>query len=540
MKVRVMSTVMILCAALAARAQNNTQAILPYDSPVVELLNSIYLEQGKIPLTTVTPFSVEEVLLMLEKIDPASLSSAGKTAYDRITALLPEYSPPRPMDIRVAVHPSAYVEGYINTNTDPATTEWQYGYNKRKPVAELPIEFWVGEKIYGVAELSLKQNHDALNPSLVSGDYLNIPLNLTWIDGEFPFRAFIAAGGPHWGFSLGRDRFTWGNGHSGNLGLSDAPDFYEFMRLTGFWESIKYTGMFIQLWSNGVSYMPSTNAADLVESNLPRSFMLHRLDLTFWDRLNVSVCEGMTLGGVEPMLILFDPVMVFHNLFYFRYISMQLMLEVSFNPWKYMEVYGQFATNQLQIPFELQEYGAAAAAIPNAFAALGGIKSKIPLGDGYIEAGAELTYVNPWMYLRQNALTMFQWWRYLTSNVPGSSQWVSASLGYYTGPDAVVVMAWTGYDVPGLFSVKADYRLSFKGAINFSTPYQESPEAAALAAPSGIVETTHVIHAWGEIYPLDFLSVGADLALVMAANFGNVTGVSMTDFQAAVNVGVHF
>jgi hypothetical protein len=165
----------------------------------------------------------------------------------------------------------------------------------------------------------------------------------------------------------------------------------------------------------------------------------------------------------------------------------------------------------------------------------------VPLGEGYIKAGAEFSYVNPWMYIRQNALTTFEWWRYLTSNVPGiTTQWYSASLGYYTGPDAIAVMAWAGYDLPGYFSMEADYRLVFKGAQSFLTPYAESPEAAALAAPTGIVETTNIIHAKGVVYPLSFLSVGADLSLVFAANFGNVSGISMTDFQAALSVGVHF
>lgn len=51
---------LIVLSVTFAFAENG-QAILPYDSPVTEDLKSIYLENGKTPLSSAGPFSVDEI-----------------------------------------------------------------------------------------------------------------------------------------------------------------------------------------------------------------------------------------------------------------------------------------------------------------------------------------------------------------------------------------------------------------------------------------------------------------------------------------------
>lgn len=55
---------LIVLSVTSAFAENG-QAILPYDSPVTEDLKSIYLENGKTPLSSAGPYSF---LLGLEKV----------------------------------------------------------------------------------------------------------------------------------------------------------------------------------------------------------------------------------------------------------------------------------------------------------------------------------------------------------------------------------------------------------------------------------------------------------------------------------------
>ncbi len=85
-------------------------------------LKSIYLEAGKTPLSFAGPYSVDEIDLMLDKIDPGTLSPAGRRAYDEIRSNLVTWSPKEPMALHFALHPEAALQGYLHTNTDRSTT----------------------------------------------------------------------------------------------------------------------------------------------------------------------------------------------------------------------------------------------------------------------------------------------------------------------------------------------------------------------------------------------------------------------------------
>jgi hypothetical protein len=537
--------VLTLCALLAPAAAfaENDQAVLPYDSPVVELLKSIYLEQGKEPLSAAGPYSVDEILLMLEKIDPQALSPAGKRAYDEISAALPTFSPARPMGLGFAWHPAAALEGYFHSNGNPATTKWEYGYNQRQPLVSIPVEAWAGENVYAAMDLSLREVPDTVNPALVPANYANVPIDPSFVDVELPFRAFLALGGHNWSFTFGRDRFTWGSGQTGDLTLSDAPDYYDFMRITGYWRDFKYTAIWVMLYSSLDPFRFPIKADDLAGDPLqtyPRNLILHRIDFCLFDRLSIGLIEGVLIGGVEPKLAYFNPFMILHDLFNFYNASEMFAVEASYNPWQYIEVYGQAAYNQIQSPFEIARYGATASNTPNADAYLGGVRTRVPVWEGYVDGGAEIAYVSPWMYIRENVLTSFEWWRWQASNVPGSTEWVSAPLGYFTGPDAIVFSAWAGYNVPGSFSVSLDYKLAFKGQQTFATPYDEGPDAVALQTPTGVAEKKNVIHLNAGVDVLSFLRCAVDLYGIYTENFGNVSGATSMDFQAVASVRVHF
>ena len=74
--------------AVPAAFADNSQAILPHGSPVVELADEIALEQGRVLLSHVGPYSVDEVRGMLAGIDPSALSPAGRLAYQEAERIL--------------------------------------------------------------------------------------------------------------------------------------------------------------------------------------------------------------------------------------------------------------------------------------------------------------------------------------------------------------------------------------------------------------------------------------------------------------------
>ncbi len=540
---KVHGMVLALCAAIACGSvfAENDQAVLPCDSPVMSLLHSIYLELGKEPLSAAAPFSVDEVLLMLEKIDPRDLSPAGRRAYEAISAALPTFTPRGPMDPHLELHPSFALEGYFHSNASRSKTRWEYGYAERQPLVSLPIEAWMGEHLYGAVDLSVRKNHDALNAELVPDNFTNFPFNFDEIDYEFPIRAFLAVGGPHWSVSLGRDRFSWGNGETGNLAVSDSPDYYDFARVTAYWGNFKYTGLWITLLYDGDSYRYPVVGADalLDDDSHPRNFFSHRFEIAISDRLTLGITEGILVGGREPDLSYLNPLIIFHNMYRWSRASSLLALEVNYNPWRYFEFYGQAAFNQIQLPYEFSRYGSASDT-PDANAVLAGVRARIPVEEGYVEAGAEIVRVSPWMYIRENELVSYQWWRWMASNVSGSSQWLSAPMGYYEGPDSIVFAVWVGYSVPDSYSLRLEYRRSVKGSNSLDTPYEEGEEAASMLTPTGTAMTKNVFHLRGSVEPMSFLTVYADLYLVLTENFANVEGKGMDDFQAVLGVKASF
>jgi hypothetical protein len=539
-RIRSLIPVFLLAFSAASASAQNSQTILPYDSPVIQLLHSILLEQGKEPLSTAGPFSIGELRMMLDKVDPSTLSEAGKRAYQAVTDALATRPAEKPMALKFAAHPQASVEGYFHTNTDAATTEWQEGYNERLPLAAIPMDIWMGDHAYADFDLALRQNHDALDAALVPGNYCNWTLDFDLFDIEIPQRAFVAVGGESWSFTIGRDRFSWGNGETGDLLVSDDSDYWDFARLTLYWPRIKYSGLWIMLTSYGdESYGTTSQSADGDDDGDDRNYMLHRLDFEIWDNLSISVSEGILVGGTDIDLSYFNPLIIFHDFYRWGYASSISALDVCWNPWRYFEVYGQAAYNQIQTLYEIIRYGSSASDVPGAAAYLGGVRARVPEWQGYVDAGAEAAIVEPWMYLRESLSTSYEQWRYEFSNVSGSPQWVASSIGYFTGPDAVVYSVWVSYDVPDLFMVGLDFKHIAKGEQDYETAFAEDAAAAALVSPTGIVEYTDVVHLRGSVDPLPFLRLAADLYWVSMENYWHASGVQVDDFQASVSVTVH-
>ncbi len=531
--------VICLIAAASTATGQNPATILPYDDAAVSLLRSIYLEQGKEPLTAASPYSVDELRIMLDQIDPNTLSEAGTRAYEAVKARIQTRPAAAPMELKLAAHPFASLEGSVNT-APPGETQWEAGYNQRKAMFGIPTEAWIGDAGYADMDLALRQNPDGVNPLLVPNNYLNWSLDTDVYDMNIPQRAFAAVGGQDWSFTIGRDRFSWGIAQTGDLMLSDAPHFQEFARFTLSWPNLQYTALWIMLYSDlDAAYRLPPWGTPAIYNSPPRNFFIHRLDFSLFDRVSIALNEGILIGGIQPDLVYFNPLIIFHDLFRWGHASSILSLEASANPWRYFEIYGQAAYNQIQTPYEIIRYGMGAADTPNASAYLGGVRVRVPAWLGYADAGAEAVFVGPWMYIRENQLISYEWWRWMNSNVTGSPQWVGAPLGYPTGPDAIVFAGWAGFDVPGLFRAGVDFKQTRKGQQDFDTPYAEDAAAVALMTPTGTPEIRNVLHLGGQYDVLPFLRLGADLYWIGVQNFEHAPGVSVTDFQATVSVTLH-
>ncbi|GAB1455633.1 hypothetical protein MASR2M48_09400 [Spirochaetota bacterium] len=184
-----------------------------------------------------------------------------------------------------------------------------------------------------------------------------------------------------------------------------------------------------------------------------KNLFLHRFEALLGGRVALALVEGLMVGGVEPDLAYANPFLILHNRFAWNATSFEsaasvLGLELRFNPWRYMELYGSFAMNQLQTSYERERYAGDAEAIPNAYAWLAGGEGAYPFMGGWIRASLEYVFTNPWMYIRENRFTSFTWRRRLTSNVAGADQLCDSFIGYRYGPDARSVLWRSGLGCP--------------------------------------------------------------------------------------------
>ena len=141
----------------------------------------------------------------------------------------------------------ATLEAYLHSNTTDfvGRETWIRGFNEQKPLLGVALETWPANNFYGYSEFTVGNTNTLKNGFGSSVFGRNIPMvppaEIWDLDFNMPYRAFVAAGGDHWSFQLGRDRLNWGAGTSGNLAMSDTLKYHNLARVTTFSDRFKYT-----------------------------------------------------------------------------------------------------------------------------------------------------------------------------------------------------------------------------------------------------------------------------------------------------------
>jgi hypothetical protein len=187
----------------------------------------------------------------------------------------------------------------------------------------------------------------------------------------------------------------------------------------------------------------------------------------------------------------------------------------------------------VQSGYETSTYGGS---VPNAFAWQAGSKAYLPMGKGMLNATAEFSYANPWMYIRESLSTSYTNEHYLGSNVPGSSQYDLPCLGLASGPDSMVAELHIGYRIPDFIYAGLIGKYAIKGENSLNTAYTEGTTQAALVTPTGTAENTLTIAFEGYWRVLPFLRVGISLAYLDRVNAGHILGLRDNDLQASVGI----
>jgi hypothetical protein len=513
-----------LAATAAPVAAENRQEIVEIGSDLYTCLEAIILETGRALPSTARPYSVAEFHSALEGINPESLSQAGRSSYAYLVEELaphPLYREPGVMDIGGEARAS--LEGYFHTT--PSLGEWVHGYAERRPLLELPIELWLGDVLYGTLEpLLTKDPYVTADPD----NYTNVITDVSDMDNHFPFRAFLAVGGPHWSLQFGRDELSWGAGRTGNLMITDTLDWNDYLAFTAWGRRFKLSAVYLSL----ENWQDTSTAAPEV-----RALLGHRFEVRPLDRLTVAVSETMIVETPGFEMRYLNPLMIFHNWLVNDSLSnMNLGLEIEVAPWRWLSLYAQLCADQVQSAYEQETYPSDAR--PNALGYLAGVDARVPLGPGYLRGGFEWVQADPWLYLIAGQPAYLAQRRVL-SNYLRTMALRTLPLGYWTGPDAVVLAGTVGYKVHGSWGIGLDVLYLLKGEIGIDTPWATGAEAAALRAPSGATpERRLLLTLSGSWNPWPPVTLGIDMSWIHVADAGHLAGQTVDDLQIVPSVSV--
>ncbi|MFW6234867.1 MAG: hypothetical protein ACOC4I_05805 [Spirochaetota bacterium] len=536
-----MAALSFVCAANSWGIPSNAR-YFSSGHEVYALLRALRLESGRTVPWTSESLTAGEIDRLLRPVDRERLSAAGQGAYD----LIREHLQPRALyqepeqqffasaSIRLAL------EGYLNTAD--ARTEWLNGYSRRFPLLTIPLEAGLGQGLYARGDLLLRNEHRTVgNPDFPS----NVPTRIEAIDFQFPLSAYAVAGGDLWFVQLGRDQLRWGSGRSGAMVLGNEPDYYEFARFGVTADRFRYTGLVVDLEarmsSSEEAAFAAANPGEFARFNDDaedeKALYLHRFELDLGTRLHIAISEGIMYGTRRGTLRLWNPLMIYHNLFDWEHASAMLGVELNLRPSRYVNLYGEWGMNQFGTTFKRDAYDTED--IPDAFGFLLGGEVFAPAGPRFITGGAEFAYTNPWYGVREHPYTTWHWRRQTISNLLPGRPVVTKPIGYRFGPDTVLARIHGGYLEPGRRSAELSLSLRFRGENSIETPYARGIDAASARAASGdVIERSFIGElSMSEAFSFRGLPNSTDtsfrlsLAYLSIKNYDHRPGISVRDLQ---------
>lgn len=479
--------------------------------PIARYLDWLFIEQGIALPAQSYPLSYEEIRYLLKtKIDKRSLSLKGRNLYDQIWDKTQEKATWGDSKGWVAADPilGIDIEGYLVPKR--SDRDWYYEYYAKRPAfAHVGVEVSLFDHFYSEVVLEFKQDR------LLVADLPNYPSNDPFfgIDTGFPQRAYASISFPHFNIQGGRNTLDWGNGKSGNLLLSDAPEELSYLQVSTWWRPIKFTALWTFLDTSNYKVdgngdlvffeidgrkLPFLIAETPYEVLPSRFFLAHRLDFAFGPRMNLSFTEAMLYEDYWSDFGFLNPLFLFHNTYltghgdYFLSIDIDIALLPGWN------LYTQVLLDQVSAG--LNRLSEESAGIPGSIPFLIGTEVVKPFNEGYFTWTFEFVKIDPYAYLDRSSVGLYVDKRWLTAYKGYALHLLDRkALGYYLGNDLVRLWTRFKWEDPFFYQVWFELSALFKGENSLFTPWTNSIIEAEKVAPSGEVTTQLALGLGGEI-----------------------------------------
>ena len=400
---RLLVFAIVVCVMCSLFASNGSR-ILSLDDNIYNLIDDLYLLEGKAPERGARPWSVNMAIAYASKIEPTSEHTSALK--EKIIDYLSEDE--GAVDFIFSFTPQASY--HTNTEFDTAR-KWV------NPVLDehlLAIGAGINYKDIITAEAALSlgltpaNNSNGKEISTNEKRYkeqyaTNIPfLSEGSIDLSLVRRSYISVGNSNVIFSLGRDKQSWGNGLMGNLMLSATLPYHDYLRFGIASKNISFDTLAI-FFTHPVNYGNNQNDK---YSGL-RFFLGHRLEFRMLkEKVRLTVNEAIMYqseNGYFDYRVL-NPLLIMHSFYISEYANSLASLELEIAPIRDLQLYGSFVIDDLSVGKESKF--PAAYATPNSWGVMGGIRKAFALtNNSNAKVTIEGAYITPFTYHRRNGET---------------------------------------------------------------------------------------------------------------------------------------
>jgi len=500
-----------------ARAFSILQGVVPQSHSGLLTNRELYHHLNRIPLRDESPLS-------LSLLDLVQIGEKGPWHYEEES-----------LDFQSGV--DFNLMGFMGAGDDELR-EWEVGRLERDALIRFPFEISLFDTWY--SKIGLGFFDDPFYILDTRESHTNIYTSFGQVDMHLPYEAIMSFSGDHWNVQAGRDRFSWGLGQKANLLVSDAPFYHDFFSLNTWWESFRFSFLWINTdnypWMENDSgsefrmryagnhrfFRPAYTQRlpddyDPLDPDAPPAlqalstqegykwFLAHRLEFRPAPWLEIIFTESIFFQDQAFQPRYLNPLYAFHNWYLDGNADINITLEVAWAVFPGLLFYSQILGDQIAIGINRTD--TTSQTYPGALGYLAGWQYILPLGEGYLEWGGEGVMVDPYAYIDRSGINHYVSQRFVSNFYRGEHILLDSPLGFFMGPDSA--MLWSGfrYEEPQEFSLALEYQWRIKGRQHLHTPWSREPGEALKTTPTGAHPIINHIATFGGEKDLGFLGL---------------------------------
>jgi hypothetical protein len=331
----------------------------------------------------------------------------------------------------------------------------------------------------------------------------------------------------------------------------------DFARISLFSSSIKYSFTITQLpLSLSEKLMDTDLRWNVYDPLYPfpdtqRYFYTHRMDITLFNKLNISLIDGIMVGNNPIELRYLNPLIIFHSLFPWNdyrdwipaaeagrrigsMVGAFFSVEVNYNIIDNLAIYGQFVLNDFATASELAEDYVQT---PDALGFLAGINFSHTLNNWGFLYYLEFIYTYPFLYIMSSPYSSF------IQMTREQQQY------YYIAYPRDTISLALGANIFNRDLLKLSGRISWiaKGQHNdresnngLKWNWYDLQPAREEITPTGIVENKFILSLGVMWKPFPFLSLNANVAGILSFNNRHIEGNTDAGAQATLSVSFRY